>query len=538
MKIPFRFRLFKSPRVFLLAVLSCWSLVVSTAGGVTRFGLEPRGDALPPSVDFDDIWFYDDQMVKVLPRIDLQWLTAVMKSPGPDGNGWSEQEGEGGSLRPWAEAVAAARREVSDYLCDQNLAGDACFFRLRRGIDRGAVATLIQALNRDPSVRYAHPAIRIEERSYAFFNALRLEWKSGVSSEVQERIIRQAHLFVDEYDGALKVDIFRIPFFRALRWLAEDIHVLRATPHLVELKPSIEAKLILPMSGSQVGDPVPFTLHVAYSDAVGIDPSSIATVDVRLAGIPTDLFEVRLDPYDHVAKAATSPIAITGRLRIFAPGEYFILPVRINYTCLACSDREVRAIETEKTAFRVASLVPRERTGAKLIVPAGPVEPEDRSGAYRRRARRDLALTLLSFAMAGLLLVPFVRRGGAGGDGKGEKTVGARADRAAQRVVDFLEQEPAEPHWSYLGEASKRLREYLALTLDMAQDPLGGTGRLFFESVQDVLSATEGSRLESFFRRIDDIVAREVVREPDVDALRLQAMEVVAQMKQRGSSAD
>ncbi len=538
MKRSVLFRMFRSASLSLLGFLTCLSLGVSAAHGGTRFGIQPRGLGVPASLDFDDLWFYDDQMIKVLPRIDLQWVAAVLESPMRDAGGTPDRDVDERSLREWAEAVAADHSDVNDYFCDQNLVRDACFFRLRSGIDRPAVAGLIQALNRAPSVSYAHPAITMKGRTYAFFNALHLEWKSGVPSEVQDRIMKQAHLLVDEHDGALKVNIFRIPFFRALRWLAEDIRVLTATPYLVELKRSIEAKLILPISGSHVGDQVPFTLQVTFSDAVTIDPSSIATFDVRLAGIPKDLLEVQIDPYDHVAKAATSPIEITGRLRVFISGEFFILPVRVNYTCLVCSDRAVRAIETEKTAFRVASLLPREPTGARLIVPAQILAPDLRMDAYRTKAQRNLALSLSSFLMAGLLLGLFVRRVRAGAEAANGEGPRAREDLMAQNLEAFLQQEPAEPHWRYLGETSNRLREYLVLRLDLQHDPLGGTARLFFESVQGALPATEASKLESFLQRIDDIVAREVAKEPDIDAFRLRAMEILTEMKRTSPASD
>ena len=79
------------------------------------------------------------------------------------------------------------------------------------------------------------------------------------------------------------VDVTAIPFFRALNLLAEDVKVLRVTPYLVEIKPSISATLSLFMSGGNIGDSIPFTLTIAFSDRVSIDPSSLATLNLRPA---------------------------------------------------------------------------------------------------------------------------------------------------------------------------------------------------------------------------------------------------------------
>jgi hypothetical protein len=350
--------------------------------------------------------------------------------------------------------------------------------------------------------------------------------------------MKQAHLSFDEDGGIHRVDLFQIPFFRALRLLAEDIHTMRATPHLVEVKPGIEAELILPISGSNIGDKVPFTLRITFSDAVSIDPSSIAALDVRPTGIQKELLEVKIDPYDHVEKAATSPIQLTGWFRIFTPGEFLIPPVRIDYTCLACSDHRVKSIETEQSVFRVSSIVPVKQTGAKLIVPADNLEPNYQIEAYHSTAKTNLALSLSYFLIAGLLLGQFVRRVHAVGKAKQSERVSGKEDLMAQNLRSFLQQEPAEPHWSYLGETSNMLRDYLVVRLELEQEPPGGTGVIFFESVKDVLPETLASNMESFFRRIDDIVAREVAREPDVDAFRFQAMEIIAQMRLDRRSSD
>ena len=72
-----------------------------------------------------------------------------------------------------------------------------------------------------------------------------------------------------------------IPFFTALNLLAEDIRVLRATPYLVEIKPSLRAQLSFFMNGGNIGDSVPFTLTITFSDRVSIDPSSLAIINLR-----------------------------------------------------------------------------------------------------------------------------------------------------------------------------------------------------------------------------------------------------------------
>ena len=106
--------------------------------------------------------------------------------------------------------------------------------------------------------------------------------------------------------------MLEIPFFKALNLLAEDISVLRVRPYLVELKPSLRVQLALAMNGGRIGDTVPFTFTIQFSDRVSIDPSSIANINLRPATIQKELFDCTFDPYDYTKAVSKSPIIITG----------------------------------------------------------------------------------------------------------------------------------------------------------------------------------------------------------------------------------
>ena len=81
---------------------------------------------------------------------------------------------------------------------DPNLAEDACFFRLRDGLTREDMEELINQLNQDEAVLYIHPAVVLDNKTFAFFNVLQLEWKTGTDKAQREALLTQAHAVFDE----------------------------------------------------------------------------------------------------------------------------------------------------------------------------------------------------------------------------------------------------------------------------------------------------------------------------------------------------
>lgn len=487
---------------------------------------------------FDSVWFYRDG-VRVVPEISRRWVTVVFDKrylPAENEFAPAAETGEG-FIRKKARAIVKANAPLADYLYDPNIAEDACFFALREGLGPDDVSRLIGQLGRDGTVKYVHPALVLKNQTFAYFNAFELEWKTGIPKAQRDALLKASHASADDADESgnrYLVDVAAMPFFRAVDLLAEDIRVLRATPYLVEIKPSIRARLSLVMNGGNIGDGIPFTLTIDFSDRVSIDPSSIATLNLRPAELQKELFDAAFDPYDYAKAVTTSPVVITGRVRFYAPGEFTIPPVRISYTCPSCGNdaaKTVRSIETKPVLFRVSSIIPKQRSENRLIVPADPVAPDFRLDALRQQSRRYLWLAVI--ALAGLVpcavwLSLLNRR--AGGE-RSRVRERRKNGKLADQLRTLLETEPAEPHWSYLGQVGSLLREYLVARYGIDARYRGGSGKQFMETVAEHLTGECSESLQWILAAIDDCVAQESVRYPDMERLKrdiLQLMDLAA----------
>jgi len=481
---------------------------------------------------FDSVWFYRDG-TRVVPEISRRWLTVVFDPRYlSDGNDFADAgDGGDGFIRKKAGAVIKSHDRLVEYLYDPNIAEDACFFRMRDGLKLEDVNRLLSQLRRVGAVKYVHPALVLNNKTFAFFNIFEMEWKTGTPEAQRRTLLKESHAALDEQDekeNRYRVDVAAIPFFRAFNLLAEDIRVLRATPYLVEIKPSISAGLSLFMSGGNIGDGMPFTLTISFSDRVSIDPSSIATLNLRPPELQKELFDCAFDPYDYAKAVTRSPIVITGRLRFYAPGEFTIPPIKISYSCPACSNgTTVRSIETDPVLFRVSSIIPAEQSENRLIVPTDPVSPVFHLAALRRQALRHRWLAVICFAG----LIPcavwllLLRRTVAGERVRLKKR---KSDgQPAEQLRALLQAAPTAPHWSYLVEVGTLLREYLAVLYGIDLKYKGGSGRQFMETVAAHVPGECIDPLRSILSAIDTGVALESEQYQDIDRLRREILKVV-----------
>jgi hypothetical protein len=487
---------------------------------------------------FDSVWFYRDG-TKAVPEISKRWLTVVFDqryiSNADDFTSTSDTND--GFIQKKAGAIIKSHDRLIDYLYDPNLAEDACFFRMRDGLKLEDVRSLINQLSQDGTVRYVHPTLVLDNKTFAFFNIFEMEWKTGTSKAERESLLSASHVVPDEKDEKehrYAVDVTLIPFFRALNLLAEDIRVLRATPYLVEIKPSIGTKLSLFMSGGNIGDSIPFTLTIAFSDRVSIDPSSIATLNLRPPELQKELFDCTFDPYDYAKAVTRSPIVITGRLRFYAPGEFTIPPIKISYSCPSCSNSSnnttVRSIETEPVLFRVSSIIPTDKSENRLIVPTDPVPPDFRLAELHHKSLRYLWLAIICFAaivpcVAWLLLL---RRKATSERHRLKER--KRDGQMAEQMATLLHATPTAPHWSYLGEVGALLREYIVVLYGIDLKYKGGSGKQFMETIAAYLPGECVDSLSSIFIAIDNSVALETEHYQDIGQLQQKMLKVVDSM--------
>jgi len=527
MSLSFCFSDFKKGSAILLFFVILLGVSVPVSDAVTTFSTNLTTKEMPAPFDFDDIWFYNADMLRVIPDIDMGWVTVVLHAGlvAPDGSD-SRTESETLFVQR-AKEIVRSYDEIIDFFYDRNLAKDACFFRLRKGLKENALKNLIVDANRNQFVAYVHPTIRLKGKTHAFFDAFEMQWKTGVEDDLKERIMNKAHVSWDKSESTYRVKVSQAPFFKAINLLAEDIHVLKATPYLVELKPSITAELTLPIYGADIGDKIPFSLNVVFSDLVTIDPSSIANIGLKPAEIQKELFELKFDPYDYVQAASKSPINITGWMKFYTPGEFLIPPVKIQYTSATSFGKRVRSVETKGQPFKVSSMVPSKTAEKKLVVPTDHLDPDYKIEPYQQKARTSLLLSLSSFLIA-LFCVAWLIRKIYEVKKETERLKAIKhEDVLADKLKTFLMEQPSGSHSIYVGEASKLLRAYLVAKYQITPYPSGGSGKVFFESIKNELPAALAPKVGSLLKAMDDIVALELNSVPDIESLRSEVRQII-----------
>jgi len=516
---------------FLTIVFSAFLLFsgsISVSEAITKFGAKTIEKKVLASFEFDDIWFYDSDLSRIIPDIDMNWVAVVFQ---PDLFAYAfdstEESGLEDIITATARTIVSGFDEIVDLFYDHNLAEYSCFFKLREGIKKNELQNLLIELNKYGDIAYAHPTIRLKDKTYAFFNAFEIEWKTGADEDIQKRLMNQADVYIDKNEFAYRVNLFKIPFFKAISLLAEDIHVLRVTPYLVELKPAIRASLTLSINGGNIGDRIPFSLHISFSDLVRIDPSSIVNIYLTPPDIQKELFELKFDPYDYVEAAAKSPILITGWMKFFTPGEFIIPSLEIKYTCSTSFDERPRVIKTKRVPFKVSSIVPAHQTEKKLLIPMDFLNLNYNIKSYHKKANIHLLLSTLSFLLAVICMGWFIGKVYIIKKQKENLREKKREDIIAEKLRLLLQKDPPDPHWGYIGEISKILREYLVTKYQITNYPAGGSGKVFFDAINKSLPEKIAPALLSLFNNIDDIVALELNPCPDLELFKSEVLQII-----------
>lgn len=165
---------------------------------------------------FDSVWFYRDG-TRVVPEISMRWLTVVFDSSyvaKADEFASASDTGDG-FIQKKAVAMVKSHDRLSDYLYDPNIAEVACFFRMRDGMKLEDVKQLIDQLNQDGTVKYVHPTLVIDNKTFAYFNLFEMEWKTGIAKAERESLLSASHAVRDEEDekeNRYKIDVTAIPF--------------------------------------------------------------------------------------------------------------------------------------------------------------------------------------------------------------------------------------------------------------------------------------------------------------------------------------
>jgi len=512
---------------FILALWFCFPN--NECWAITRFSQFTLEKKIPVDFSLEEFWFME-KGEKVIADISLNWITVVFNPALPSGNTFINEPREPSEVFISEKARDLINRypDLVDYLHDKNLAEDACFFSLKAGMTITQLKQLITDLNQEEVIYFVHPALIFNNRTYAFFNLLNIKWKSSSDLTRRDRILQQACITFDESENIYRVNLFEIPFFTALHLLEEDISVLEATPYLVEIKPSIEVNLNLPINGANIGEPIPFIITINFSDRVSIDPSSVSNISLRPTNLQRELFDVSFDPYDPAEVVRQSPGKITGKITCFASGEFFLPPININYTCIECSDNTPRSIATKPVPLKISSIVPSTREVNRLLIPLDPISPNYRFEEIRKEKGKMLITALFTlivfFICLGYLIVSVQRE---------RKKRGELIDRSKEEILKekiqvLLSTTPAIPHWKYMSEVGSLLREYLLARLpEPIPQSQGGTGKIFIEIIGNHLDPNLRESLLNLLELIDNAVALEITNYPDLEKFRKNLKELL-----------
>jgi len=511
------------------AIIALFLLVALPATAATEAvaisGSATNGQKTPAPFSFDSVWFYQNG-TRVIPEIGKRWLTVVF-NPGDNAADTEFGASNDSLIQEKAKAVLLAHDRLTEYLYDPNLSENACFFRMRDGLTLEDIRQLISQVSQDETVTYVHPTLVLNRKTYAFFTVFQLEWKTGADAARREALLNAAHVEFDENKNLYAVDVAAMPFFKALNLLAEDVNVLRATPSLVEIKPSISASMSLLMRGGNIGNSIPFTLTITFSDRVSIDPSSLATLNLRPANLQKELFDCTFDPYDPAKIVTKSPLVITGRVTFYAPGEFSIPAVTISYSCPSCPGSSVRSTETEPVVFKVSSMIPAEQPDYRLIVPTDPISPDFHLASLRQHAKRDLWLALICFAgiIPCVVWLLLLRRNVTLERVRLEER--SKDELLAEQLRTLLQATPTSPHWRYLGEVGSLLREYLLVHCRIDGKYRGGSGTQFLETVGERVPPECREPLRRIFAAIDTSVSLESEQHQEITQLQGEILRVV-----------
>lgn len=504
--------------VILATVVSAGAGWPSRTEAISHFGAQRESGREPAEIDFDDIWFYDEERSKRIPDIHPQWIAAAFDPDalGPPAAAFEPARKPGSLLQDRAGEIVRKYEPISEVLYDPNLAEDACFFRLREGLSRTDLKNLIRALGREGSIAYAHPVLTIGQETVAYFNAFRMKWKTTVDESSRQSLREQAHVYYEHAHDIYRVDVMAIPFFEAINLLAEDVRVQEVTPVFVPLEPTIRVRLSVPLQGCKVGDRIPFTLRIEYAERIRIDPSSLVNINLRPEGIQKELFDLKFEPYDYVKASSESPVTLEGWMRLYSPGEFVLPAVEIHYECATCSGERVRSIRTEAIPLQVASLVPAKAQKPDLVIPMDEVVPLLPTESLRERSRRLLWQAIACFLLAAALLTGWARMGPAARRARQGAGPERREDILAEKLRDHLSESPAGPHWMYAGDAGRLLRAYLVEKYGLERDAGEGSGEVFYADVRDRMPDRVASRVRPLLEEIDRMIAMETDDYPEL----------------------
>jgi hypothetical protein len=504
----------------------------------------------------NDVWFYGEDGRRVLPRPDLKWLVVRLADGGPAPAGSAvespapvpadtsitpaapentapETTDSGPDIAGEAQAIDSPTVEppsfdtlnerygeyFSHILYDPLRAPSTAAYRLRRDLSQEAYQSLLTRLQQDRMVRYAHPAWNIGDRLFAPLEQIEIIWKTASDARRRQALL-QAVAATADGDGPVSsrqqvtIDPCWQSVWESANLLAEDILVEQARPLLMPLVPPVGVRFSLGMNGATPGTPIPFVLEIRFTERIKIESSTIANLNLKPSGIFHNLYDISYDAPLSAIDLNHSPIRITGKLRIYATGEYSIPGIPVYYIDSRAPQSQVQLIKTVEEPVRIAAMIPESTEGFDLqVAAAGPLTVP---GPRRATTSLSLQITLLAVGLllSGLAAVAtwWWRKNIKEADIQPENHVLNQLQTDVDNAIAAVRQHGSRDALAGLGVA---LKAYLAEFSGIAMDRQGGSHVSFLRRIEATLPASARQAASEVLACIDHSLAQETAGIPE-----------------------
>jgi hypothetical protein len=490
-----------------------WLVIFFQPRPTASQSLEPSGFLAEPAQDSSDFpAAMPEELDAATPTADaLPADAAALESPGEDpASEWTTVDP---SAQTAAELMNDFHSRFSDvfdyYLLDPDGRQRLAAYRLRAGAASADLTALLERLARDPAVLWVQPAWKIGQQRFAPLDRMNITWKTTADAKVRQRLLEQSGA-VDFAPGpvpareTVHIDACRMAIWQAAVLLAEDLHVLQAVPQLLPLVPPLSALFTLDLGGATLGTPLPFRIEIRFLEGIRIESSTIANLNLRPPGIFQTLLELS---YDHPLSAVDlnrSPVVLTGKITLYAPGEFRLPDVPIYYTDTRNGGQALHTHTLAGPAVRIAALLPDDpdALGLKVVSPGAPPPFKDR--AVRRRLLRGAALAISGMALMGLAAWGWRQKAV---NGPAPAPDSLAANHRLQTLQTWLQAETqalATDDFAAMGTAC---RELLAEVAHLPATRRGGGAGLFLQAVGQALPADCRSHAEAVLQGIEQLLA-------------------------------
>jgi hypothetical protein len=460
----------------------------------------------------DNPWYLDREARQMVPEVSHDWLVVHVGQPEQ-----TPPPTEPASVAPPAPAEAPAAgfdtrfADLLDYRLEMPGEASGALYRVRPGLPYGAFEALLKRLREAPEVHYVLPVWRIAGQLQAPLNQVEVTWKTVATRQEREALLHTAGALGAEDSTGRVTETIRIDPCRRAPWqaavlLAEDLRVLRAVPRLQEIKPPVAVNFLVDINGAMAGTPIPFRLEIRFSDEVRIESATLANLDLKPAGIFQNLYEVSFDQPLSGIDLAHSPITVTGRLLVYATGEFAIPAVPVYYTDNRADSPTIRTVRTRNTPIRIGAMVP-ETTGAYRLKVAEPAPPETIVlPGMAARLRTAMLLSGAGLLLLALATTAWLQRRSRLARSRAN---GTRLQRQTSReaLARWLVRDPAAMALADYAAFGAALREYLAEAAGLGRHVRGGSHVSFLRNLENRLPAAALLQALTVLREIDHLLA-------------------------------